>query len=96
MRTVYANALLSDGKILFWYTGDECKDWHAFYKDFYYAGLIATEYEKSHNLELVKMGFIDPTEDWDYSDLIFNVFAKDFYRQYQISEDSRGQKAYEV
>ena len=96
MRTVYANALLSDGKILFWYTGDECEAWHDFYKDFYYAGLNATEYEKSHNLELVKMGFIDPTEDWDSSDLIFNVFAKDFYRQYQISEDSRGQKAYEV
>ena len=52
MRTVYANALLSDGKILFWYTGDECKEWSDFYKD--------------------------------------------FYRQYQISEDSRGQKAYEV
>ena len=96
MRTVYANALLSDGKILFWYTGDECKAWHDFYKDFYYAGLNATEYEKSHNLELVKMGFIDPTEDWDYSDLIFNVFAKEFYRQYPISEDSRGQRAYEV
>ena len=48
MRTVYANALLSDGKILFWYTGNECKDWHDFYKDFYYAGLNMTEYEKSH------------------------------------------------
>ena len=29
MRTVYANALLSDGKILFWYTGDESFDRNA-------------------------------------------------------------------
>lgn len=96
MRTVYANALLSDGKILFWYTGNKCEAWYDFYKDFYYAGIDGVEYEKSHNLELVKMGFIDPTEDWDFNDLIFNVFAKEFYRQYQISEDSRGAKPYEV
>ena len=77
MRTVYANALLSDGEILFWYTGDECKSWHDFYKDFYYAGLHMVEYEKSHELKLVKVGFIDPTDEWDYSDLIFYNFAKD-------------------
>lgn len=63
MRTLYANALLSDGKILFWYTGDECKAWHDFYKDFYYAGLNATEYEKSHNLQLVR---------WDLSTQLKN------------------------
>lgn len=41
------------------------------------------------------MGFIDPTEEWDFSDLTFNVFAKEFYRQYPISEDSKGQKPYD-
>jgi len=96
LRTVYANALLSDGEILFWYTGDECKAWYDFYKDFYYAGINSVEYEKTHDLQLVKMGFIDPTEDWDYSDLIFNSFAKEFYKQYPISKDSRGQKPYDI
>ena len=94
MRTVYANALLSDGKILFWYTGDECKEWHDFYKDFYYAGLNMTEYENTHDLQLVKMGFIDPTEDWDYNKFIFDVLAKKFYKQYLISKDSKGSKPY--
>lgn len=96
MRTVYANALLSDGEILFWYTGDECKDWHDFYKDFYYAGLNMSEYETTHDLQLVKMGFIDPTEEWDYNEFIFDVLAKKFYKQYFISKDSRGSKPYEV
>lgn len=96
MKTVYANALLSDGKILFWYTGNECKDWHDFYKDFYYAGINSTEYERTHELKLVKMGFIDPTEDWDYNHLIFDSFSKEFYKQYPISKDSKGSKPYEV
>lgn len=96
MRTIYANALLSDGKILFWYTGDECKDWHDFYKDFYYSGLNMIEYEKSHRLELDKIGFEIKPSSWDYNNFIFEVLAKEFYKQYPISEDSKGQKPYEV
>ena len=96
MRTVYANALLSDGKILFWYTGGECKDWHDFYKDFYYAGLNMIEYEKSHRLELDKIGFEIKPSSWGYNNFIFEVLAKEFYRQYPISEDSKGRKPYEV
>lgn len=94
MRTVYANALLSDGKILFWYTGSECSSWQDFYKDFYYADIDGIEYEKTHNLQLVKMGFIDPTEEWDFNEFIFDVLAKEFYKQYSISEDSKGEKPY--
>ena len=94
MRTVYANALLSNGKILFWYTGTKCESWQDFYKDFYYAGIDSMVYSKTNELKLVNMGFIDPTEEWDYSDLIFNIFAKEFYKQYPISEDSKGQKPY--
>lgn len=94
MRTVYANALLSDGAILFWYTGDECNGVDDFYKDFYYAGISQLKYQKSHDLRLAKMGFIDPTEDEDYNKLCFNVLAKDFYRQFPISRDSRGERAY--
>lgn len=94
MRKVYANALLSNGKILFWYTGSECTSWQDFYKDFYYANIDSAVYAETHELKLAKMGFIDPTEEWDYSDLIFNVFAKEFYKQYPISEDSKGQKPY--
>lgn len=94
MRTVYANALLSDGEILFWYTGDECDSVDDFYKDFYYAGISQLKYQKSHDLRLAKMGFIDPTEDEDYNKLTFYTLAKDFYRQFPISKDSRGERAY--
>ena len=95
MKTIYANALLSDDKILFWYTGSSpCLDWREFYKDFYYAGINATEYEKQHTLRIARMGFEDNTENEDYNSLIFDVLAKDFYRQFDISEDSKGEKPY--
>lgn len=93
--TIYANALLSDEKILFWYTGPSpCLSWHEFYKDFYYAGINATEYEKQHTLRVATMGFIDNTANEDYNRLIFDVLAKDFYREFAISPDSKGEKPY--
>lgn len=95
VKTIYANALLSDEKILFWYTGQSpCWDWREFYKDFYYAGINATEYEKQHTLRIARMGFEDNTENGDCNSLIFDVLAKDFYRQFAISEDSKGEKPY--
>lgn len=95
VKTICANALLSDEKILFWYTGQSpCLDWREFYKDFYYAGINATEYEKQHTLRVATMGFEDNTENEDYNSLIFDVLAKDFYRQFAISEDSKGEKPY--
>ena len=94
MRKVYANALLSDGEILFWYTGDECKSPEDFYKDFYYSKINMTEYLKTHKCELDKIGFVIKPGSWDYNNFIFEVLAKEFYRQYPISEDSKGQKPY--
>ncbi len=50
-ESIWANALLSDGKILFWYIGSECKSKLDFYKDFYYAGIDYSEYETKHQLK---------------------------------------------
>ena len=94
MRTIWANALLSNGEILFWYTGSECTEWYDFYKDFYYADIDAIEYEKTHDLQIAKIGFVDCTDDKDYNELIFETLAENFYRQFPISTDSRGSKPY--
>lgn len=88
---VWANALLSDGQLLFWWTGDECESIYDFYKDFYYSGL-PQDYEKYHKLELVKQSFRQETHE--DNDRIFNVLAPEFYRQYEISGDSNGKKPY--
>lgn len=88
---VWANALLSDGKILFWWTGDECRSIYDFYKDFYYAGLPG-DYEERHKMELVKKSFRQETHEENHQ--IFNVLAPEFYRQYKISEDSKGKRPY--
>ena len=87
--TVWANACLSDGKILFWYTGSKCQTVYDFYKDFYYACINLTEYEKQHKLELAQKE-IDNADNWK----AFNVLAPDFYRNYEISQDSKGSKPY--
>lgn len=90
-KKIWANALLSDGKILFWYTGSECDSIYDFYKDFYYAGINFSEYEKTHKLELVKTKF-EEKQDSNYT--IFHVLAPKFYKQYEISTDSKGCKPY--
>lgn len=87
--TVWANALLSDGKILFWYTGDRCHSANDFYKDFFYSDINQIEYEKNHALELVCLE-IDNTDNCK----AFNELAPAFYRCYEISPDSCGQKPY--
>lgn len=92
-RTIYANALLSDGKILFWYTGDKC-DVNSFYKDFYYSGINELEYRKNHTMECKTIGFIDETEGEEYNFLCFDVLAKEFYKQWEISQDSKGWSPY--
>lgn len=94
MRTYWANALLSDGEILFWYTGERCSSPYDFYKDFYIAGIDLVKYEKEHDLKVVRLGMIDETEDNQYNCLCFDRIAKDFYRQYKISNDSRGARPY--
>lgn len=92
-RIIYANALLSDGKILFWYTGNKCTEYD-FYKDFYYSEINEKEYRKEHKIEIKQIGFIDSTEDWEWNKMIFDFYAKEFYKQWEISEDSKGARPY--
>lgn len=99
-QTVYANALLSDGKLLFWYTGRNKCDKYSFYKDFYYSGMKADEYFKSHKMECRSTEFsYECSEEFDEKDIqmnkfCFDVLAKDFYRMFEISPDSKGSKPY--
>lgn len=91
--SIWANALLSDGKILFWYTDrDKAKSKFDFYKDFYYSRIKVDEYEKTHKLTLVrKEFFVFNDED---NNKIFDVEAVEFYKQYEISPDYKGQPPY--
>lgn len=94
MNTIYANVLLSDGKILFWYTGDKCEDYTDFYKDFYFAGINMSEYAETHRLKVSRIGFNIESCGESFGNFVFGVLAKKFYEQYPISEDSRGEKPY--
>ena len=90
---VWANALLSDGEIMFWHTGRERIDFFDFNKDFYYAG-IGVEYAAAHKLELVKKKFEVDEDDIYANNRVFEVDARNFYRQFRISPDSKGEKPY--
>lgn len=88
---IYANALLSDNKILFWYTGHCQLDEHSWYKDFYYAGINQIEYFTEHTMTCVSTEFEATEETNNY---IFEHKAPVWYSQWEISEDSKGEPPY--
>ena len=75
----FANAVLKDGKIIFWWSGEECISVEDFYKDFYFAGLNMTEELKNGKYSLVKA----PIEEVGRDDV-------EFYRKYELHEDYKG------
>lgn len=80
-RKIWANAVLKDGKLMFWWTGSECHDVYDFYKDFMYAGLKMLDEVASGKCELKKKivsGFDDIS----------------FYEQFELHEDFKGRKPY--
>ena len=92
-REIWANVLLSDGEILFWCTGRERLDVNDFFKYFVYAG-YGDKYVEAHKLELVKKKFEVDEYDVCANNRVFEVDAKNFYRQFKISPDSKGEKPY--
>lgn len=98
METVWANALLSDGKLLFWYTGSKCDTWQDFYKDFYYAGYDIDNYVCNHFVVLKQIAFYDENYDeqgfCEYNNFYFEVLAKEFYKLFELSPDAKGERPY--
>lgn len=91
-KNIWANALLSDGNLLFYYVGDCDCSVYSFYKDFYYAGIDMVRYSKEHKLEVAKMQFT--IFDEKYNNYVFDVLATDFFKLFPISPDSKGSKPY--
>ena len=79
---IYANAVLKDGKLIFWWTGEECTELYDFFKDFWSAGLNFAMEIETCRYKLVKQE-IEKFED-----------DKNFYRQYEMHEDFKGEKPY--
>ena len=85
----YANALLKDGKIMFWYTGrNSCKIPEDFYKDFYYAGLNMLLELQTGKYKLIT----EKIECLDHKS--FSDAATQFYRQFKLHENYKGCKPY--
>lgn len=84
MGDKYANALLKDGKLMFWWSGSECHSEYDFYKDFYFAKMNMTEELATgkYTLKKKKIPFIGSVEE------------KEFYKQFEIHEQSKGARPY--
>ena len=82
-RQIWANAVLKDGKLIFWWTGNKCKGVWDFYKDFMYSGLKLKDEIETGRYELVQQQIDKIGED-----------DKDFYRQYELYEPFKGIKPY--
>lgn len=80
-RKIWANVILKDGKILFWWTGDECNDIYDFNKDFYYAGLSMSR-ELATGRYLLRKQRVNEFDD------------DSFYRNFELHEDFKGRKPY--
>lgn len=80
-RKIWANAVLKDGKLIFWWTGSECNDIYEFNKDFYYAGLKMSEELTTGRYKLIKQ----IVKDFDDTS---------FYEQFDLHEDFKGRKPY--
>lgn len=80
-RIIWANAVLKDGKLIFWRTGREMREVWDFNKDFLYSGLHMTQEIESGRYTLEKQivsGFDDDS----------------FYRKFELHEDFKGRKPY--
>lgn len=82
-KEIYANAVLKNGKLIFWWTGDKCNDVYDFYKDFYYLGLNIIDELKTYKYEL-KSEKINNFDDDD----------KNFYKQFELCDGYKGKKPY--
>lgn len=94
MNKIYANALLSDNKILFWRTAQRKYEVTDFYKDFSRSGIKQSEYEKEHELKVATMAF--EFKDENINNFVFDKIAKVFYSFWEISPDSKGEPAYKT
>ncbi len=81
-KEIYANAVLKNGKLIFWWTGDKCNDVYDFYKDFYYLGLNMIDELKTYKYEL-KSEKINNFDD-----------DKNFYKQFELCDGYKGKKPY--
>lgn len=80
-KEIWANAVLKDGKLMFWWTGDECHYIEDFNKDFYYSGLRMPDELASGKYELRKQ----IVKDFDDTS---------FYEQFELHENFKGRKPY--
>lgn len=81
-KQIWANAVLKDGKLLFWWTGSKCHDIYDFNKDFYYSGLNMMEEIKNFHYDL-KTKKVESFEK-----------DKEFYKQFELHENYKGRKPY--
>lgn len=80
-RITWANAVLKDGKLIFWRTGREMREVWDFDKDFLYSGMNMEKEIESGRYTLEKQivsGFNDDS----------------FYRKFELHGDFKGQKPY--
>lgn len=87
-KQIYANALLKDGKIMFWWTGYSPSFYpHDFYKDFYFSGLDMDKELSSGRYSIQVLG-TGRTGEYGFS------LAREWYKNFEIHPDSKGARPY--
>ncbi len=78
---IWANAVLKDGKLMFWRTGNEKYEVWDFNKDFLYSGMDMRKEIESGKYELRKQ-------------IVRSFEDTSFYEQFELHEDFKGKNPY--
>ena len=92
-REIWANAVLSNGEILFWCTCSASLRLWDFERDFIDTGLDGL-YKLTHRLKVVNKKFVVDYFNIAAYHKAFYFDARDFYRQFKISPDCKVKKPY--
>lgn len=94
-KNIYISALLKDNMIMAYCISGNLKQYpHDYYKDFYYADIEMCEnVDKEYCVRYMSIEIDDDIES-KFNNYIFEVFAKEFYKQWKIHPNHFGVSAY--
>ena len=94
-RELYINVLLKDNMIMcFHISPNKREEPHDYYKDFYYAGASMDNCDEEYEVKSMKVE-VDNDISLKFNNYIFDVFAREYFKQWKIHPQHFGKAAYE-
>ena len=94
-KTINISCLLKDNKIICFHISlNERKVPSDYYKDFYYSNTSMKNCDELYKVEYINVEVDEDNVSCDFWNFIYNGFARQFYKQWEIHPEYRGSPAY--